>query len=91
MANAGYKLGKDVLLGMDAAASEFVESRRHVCPWHSKQKGFPPDQLNALYLEWHEKYHLVSVEDGLAEDDWDALARSTPPRWPPKGHVGGRR
>ncbi|MEK7519015.1 MAG: phosphopyruvate hydratase [Patescibacteria group bacterium] len=70
VANAGYTLGKDVLLGMDAAASEFAKPDG-TYPLALEGKGLSADQLTALYLEWHEKYHLVSVEDGLAEDDWD--------------------
>lgn len=70
VANAGYTLGKDVLLGMDAAASEFAKADG-TYPLALEAKGLSADQLTALYLEWHEKYHLVSVEDGLAEDDWD--------------------
>jgi enolase len=68
--NAGYKLGKDVLLGMDSAASEFAKADG-TYPLALEAKGLTADQLTALYLEWHEKYHLVSVEDGLAEDDWE--------------------
>lgn len=68
--NAGYTLGTDVLLGMDAAASEFAKADG-TYPLALEAKGLTADQLTALYLEWHEKYHLVSVEDGLAEDDWD--------------------
>lgn len=70
VANAGYKLGSDILLGMDAAASEFVKPDG-TYPLALEGKGLTADQLTALYLEWHEKYHLVSVEDGLAEDDWE--------------------
>lgn len=70
VANAGYTLGKDVLLGMDAAASEFAKADG-TYPLALEAKGLTPDQLTALYLEWYEKYHLVSVEDGLAEDDWE--------------------
>ena len=70
MANAGYTLGKDVLLGMDAAASEFVKDDG-MYPLTLEGKGLSADQLTALYLEWHAKYQLVSVEDGLAEDDWE--------------------
>jgi enolase len=70
VANAKYRLGRDVLLGMDAAASEFAKADG-TYPLALEAKGLTADQLTALYLEWNEKYHLVSVEDGLAEDDWD--------------------
>ncbi len=69
IADAGYTLGTDVLLGMDAAASEFVKPDG-TYPLALEEKGLSADQLTALYAEWHDTYHLASVEDGLAEDDW---------------------
>lgn len=68
--NAGYTLGTDVVLAMDAAASEFVKPDG-TYPLVLEGKGLSADQLTALYVEWHQKYHLFSVEDGLAEDDWE--------------------
>lgn len=70
IAAAGYASGTDVLLAMDAAASEFAKPDG-TYPLLLEGKGLTAEQLTALYLEWHQKYHLFSVEDGLAEDDWD--------------------
>lgn len=70
IAQAGYTLGTDVMLAMDAAASEFAKADG-TYPLALEGKGLSADQLTALYLEWHQKYHLFSVEDGLAEDDWE--------------------
>ncbi|MEK7570501.1 MAG: phosphopyruvate hydratase [Patescibacteria group bacterium] len=70
VASAGYGLGSDVLLAMDAAASELAKPDG-TYPLLLEGKGLSADQLTALYVEWHQKYHLFSVEDGLAEDDWD--------------------
>lgn len=68
--SAGYTLGTDVTLAMDAAASEFVKDDG-MYPLALEGTGLSADQLTALYLEWRQKYHLMSVEDGLAEDDWE--------------------
>ncbi|MEK7632149.1 MAG: phosphopyruvate hydratase [Patescibacteria group bacterium] len=67
---AGYTLGQDVVLAMDAAASEFAKPDG-TYPLALEGKGLSAEQLTALYVEWHQKYHLDSVEDGLAEDDWE--------------------
>ena len=55
---------------MDAAASEFAKPDG-TYPLALEGKGLSAEQLTALYVEWHQKYHLDSVEDGLAEDDWE--------------------
>ncbi|MFA6587641.1 MAG: phosphopyruvate hydratase [Patescibacteria group bacterium] len=67
---AGYELGKDVELGLDAAATQLLKPEG-AYSLALEGKGLTPEQMIALYLEWHKKYHLFSVEDGLAEDDWE--------------------
>ncbi len=66
---AGYKSGKDIVLGMDAAADQFYKNGSY----HLKrdQKVLPARELISLYEQWIQKYPLVTLEDGLAEDDWD--------------------
>ncbi len=66
---AGYKPGKDLVLGMDAAADQFYKNGSY----HLKRdkRVLPSQALIALYEQWVERYPLATLEDGLAEDDWD--------------------
>ncbi len=68
--NAGYKPGKDIWLGLDVAASEFFENGKYTLKWSSKES-LTAAQLVDFYAEWVQKYPIISIEDGLAEDDWD--------------------
>lgn len=75
IAKAGYKPGSQVALALDVAASELVESRRgkkvrYQLPGEGKEK-LDADHLIDLYRDWVKTYPLVSIEDGLAEDDWE--------------------
>ena len=76
--NAGYRPGEDVFMAMDAASSEFYLKDEGVYHLH-KSSG---DKLNssdmtALWKEWTEKYPIVSIEDGLDENDWDGWKELT--------------
>jgi len=66
---AGYTPGEDVALALDAAASEFYKDGKYV---FAKSGGgeMSAEQLVELYAGWVDKYPIVSIEDGLAEDDW---------------------
>jgi enolase len=73
---AGYKAGEDVVFALDPAASEFYHDGRYVF----KKSGGPArssDEMIALYTSWVDKYPIVSIEDGLAQDDWDGWAKLT--------------
>jgi enolase len=70
---AGYKPGKDIYLGMDAAASELYESGKYVLAREGRT--LSSDELISLYEQWMNEYPLVSIEDGLAEDDWAGWAK----------------
>lgn len=63
---AGYRLGKDVSFALDPAASEFHSRGRYAFD----EKKLTAYQLTQVYKRWAKKYPLISVEDGLAEDDW---------------------
>jgi len=65
----GYISGKDVSLAIDVAASELFSN--NIYTFNSEKKSFTSAELIALYSEWEKKYPLISIEDGLAEDDWD--------------------
>ncbi|MCD6310569.1 MAG: phosphopyruvate hydratase [Candidatus Eremiobacteraeota bacterium] len=73
---AGYKPGKDVFLAIDAAANEFYENNKYVFK-KSDGRSFTSGELVEFYKKLVEDYPLISIEDGLAEDDWDGWAYMT--------------
>ena len=71
---AGYKLGEDICFAMDAAASEFCEKEdgKFVYDLHRSGEGKKSsDEMIEMYAKWAEKYPLISLEDGLDENDWE--------------------
>jgi len=73
---AGYKPGKDVAIALDPAASSFWEDGAYNLV-KSGQGKKTSDQITALLASWVQKYPIVSIEDGLAENDWEGFARQT--------------
>jgi enolase len=73
---AGYVPGKDIALALDPAASSFYEDGSYNLA-KSGQGKKTNAQMTALYKSWVEKYPIVSIEDGLAEDDWDGFREHT--------------
>ncbi|HLH32738.1 MAG TPA: phosphopyruvate hydratase [Terriglobia bacterium] len=69
---AGYKPGDQIALALDAASSEFYDKniRKYIFK-KSDKSGRTAEDMVKLYAEWTSKYPIVSIEDGLAEDDWD--------------------
>lgn len=65
---AGYAPGKDIALALDVAASELFENGTYILA--SENKKLSASELIARYEEWLKKYPIISIEDGLAEDDW---------------------
>jgi len=74
--SAGYKPGKDVAIALDPAASSFYENKKYMLS-KSGQGTKTSSEMTALYKTWIEKYPIVSIEDGLAEDDWDGFKEHT--------------
>lgn len=68
---AGYEPGKDVFLGIDAAANSFYDADRDLYVLKPEGVELSREQMIGLYAEWIEKYHLISIEDGLQEEDWE--------------------
>lgn len=66
----GFKLGKEVNLALDVAASSFYKKDADVYYLESENKTLSAKELTNVYREWMNKYPLVSIEDPLAEDDW---------------------
>lgn len=69
---AGYKPGEDVVLALDAAASEFYNAEEKVYHFHkSDGRKISSAEMVDFWADWAAKYPIVSIEDGLDEDDWD--------------------
>jgi len=66
---AGYEPGKQIYLALDVAASELFDKKAGTYKWQGKT--IKAGELVDIYAGWADKYPLVSIEDGLAEDDWD--------------------
>jgi enolase len=65
---AGYKAGEQMFLALDVAASEFFDKTKQAYDYEGKHR--PAAELVDMYAKWAGQYPLVSIEDGLAEDDW---------------------
>ncbi|MDB4875779.1 MAG: Enolase [Gemmatimonadetes bacterium] len=73
---AGYAAGKEIALALDCAASELYDDGTYTFKKSGGGKK-DADGMIALYKEWLDEYPIVSIEDGLAEDDWDGWAKLT--------------
>lgn len=72
---AGYEPGKDVMIAIDAAASEFYEDGKYNMAGDNAVRS--SDEMIEYYKNLVEKYPIISIEDGLAEDDWDGWKKLT--------------
>ena len=70
IAQSGYRAGEDVLLALDPAASEFFDGQSYVFK-KSDGRRLSSDEMVAFWSKWIENYPIVSLEDGMAESDWD--------------------
>jgi enolase len=67
---AGFKLGHDMYIALDAASSEFYKADKGVYHFESTGEDRTSAEMVAYWEEWTKKYPIISIEDGLAEDDW---------------------
>jgi enolase len=67
---AKYKPGKDIRFGIDVAASEFFDDRTNKYILKTDRRKLTGTQMMSLYEAWLKKYPMLSIEDGLAEDEW---------------------
>ena len=74
---AGFRLGIDMSIALDAAASEFYNSKTGFYHFESTGENRSSAEMVAYWEEWCKKYPIISVEDGLAEDDWDGWKLAT--------------
>lgn len=73
---AGYKPGEDIAIALDPAATSFFEGDRYQLS-RSRQGEKTSAEMIALYRTWLDRYPIVSIEDGLAENDWDGFGAMT--------------
>ena len=69
---AGYRPGEDIFIGLDAAASEYynAETGLYEMRWSSGEK-YNASEMVDFWKRWVDQYPVISIEDGMAEDDWD--------------------
>jgi enolase len=72
---AGYKPGHDLHLGLDVAASEFYDGKQYVLEGEGVTRS--RDEMIELYRDWVSRYPIVTIEDGLAEGDWEGWKKLT--------------
>ncbi len=70
---AGYEAGQNVFLALDVAATEMYDGSKYA--WE-KQK-ISGQELQSIYMKWTNKFPMISIEDGFAEDDWDSWISAT--------------
>ena len=75
VAKAGYKLGEDVVLALDVASSELMQDGKYALATESKQ--LSSEEMVAFYEDLVARFPIVSIEDGLGEDDWDGWKQLT--------------
>ncbi|KJJ83893.1 phosphopyruvate hydratase [Candidatus Omnitrophus magneticus] len=73
---AGYKLGKHIKIALDAASTELYKDGQYILSAESSPKKTPKEMVD-FYANWAEKYPIVSIEDGMSEDDWDGWKELT--------------
>jgi enolase len=72
---SGYKAGKDIYLGLDVASSEFFKNGRYEL--ESEKRGFTSAEFTRYLSDLASKYPIITIEDGMAEGDWDGWAQLT--------------
>jgi enolase len=69
ISKAGYRAGEDVLLGLDVASSEFYDSGKYILTGEGKR--LSSEQFVDFLADWARQYPIITIEDGMAENDWD--------------------
>lgn len=73
---AGYNPAKDIAIALDAASSSFYENGKYILEAEEKRENSSDDMVD-FYSNWVEKYPIISIEDGLSENDWDGWGKLT--------------
>jgi enolase len=71
IAESGYEAGKEVNIGVDVAASSFFDEKENQYIFKPESNGINRETLVNIYNDWISKFHVISVEDGLNENDWE--------------------
>lgn len=74
---AGYKPGEDIVLALDCASTEFYNSEKQRYTLESTGDVLTSEELVAMWADWAKRYPIVSIEDGMAEDDWSGWKKHT--------------
>lgn len=77
IANSGYKAGKDIMIALDPASTEFYDAKTKKYNLKAEGKKLSSAQMIDFYARLVKKYPIISIEDGLAEDDWDGWKKMT--------------
>jgi enolase len=74
---AGYKAGEDIFIALDAAASEFYDEGKKKYVFESTGEELTSDEMVAYWKRWTDTYPILSIEDGMQEDDWEGWEKLT--------------
>ena len=74
---AGYKPGEDMFIAMDAASSEFYDAKSKMYHFASTGKKLSSEEMVDYWTNWVNKYPIISIEDGMEEDDWEGWKKLT--------------
>lgn len=75
---AGFKPGEDIFIALDAASTEFYDEKTGLYRFHkSSGKELSSDEMAEYWKTWTDKYPILSIEDGMAEDDWSGWKKHT--------------
>jgi enolase len=74
---AGYTPGDDVVLALDCASTEFYDGKKKRYTLESTGDTLTSEELVAMWTDWAKRYPIVSIEDGMAEDDWEGWKKLT--------------
>ncbi|MGB3852044.1 MAG: phosphopyruvate hydratase [Tunicatimonas sp.] len=74
---AGYRAGEEMFIAMDAAASEFYDEEKKVYRFSSTGDELTSNEMASYWKEWVDRYPIISIEDGMQEDDWEGWKKHT--------------
>ena len=74
---AGYRMGDDVMIALDPASTEFFENGTYVLEGEKTNQRKSPKEMVDFYESWTRRYPIISIEDGVAEDDWNGWRQLT--------------
>ena len=77
---AGFRPGDDIAIGLDCASSEFYDAEKNLYTLTKQGKTFTAEEWIAVLEGWVQKYPVISIEDGMAEGDWEGWAKLTQAR-----------